>query len=236
MKQIVFTLVLFVFTITSFSQDILRKPEGLLTDNARLLSANEYQLLKKRLQKFADTTTVQLSIVTIPQFEGESVEAYAKVLLDAWGLGESGKHNGMLILVAGKKREAAIVAGSDLSFFASQESMEAIVKFSIDTAFRVGKYYKGFNAAVGSLFHIAEAYNKVRSADSAMAMRSSDSMVKYLPPEVRRQMIREEYEKDPNNDWTNSPYFFGALILIVLFCARVFNWRFPASWYEQEED
>lgn len=236
MRQIFYVILLQLFTITCFSQDVLNKPSRLLTDNAHLLSPKEHSLLEKRLRKFADSTTIQLSIVTIPTFDGESLSEYANVLLNTWQLGDKGKHNGMLILVAGKTHDAAIAVGDDLARFTSEESRQAIIKYDIDTAFHLGKFYKGLDAAVNSLFYTAEAYDKVSGFENQLATNSSDSMIKHLPAEVQRQLFLEEYNKDPNNDWTNSPYFFGALIIIVLLLATIFKWRFPASWYVEEDD
>lgn len=153
MKRFLFLAALLLISITSISQDVLPAPTPakFVTDEAKLLSPIQQEDLEKRLVAFADSTTIQLAIVTIPSLNGTSIEAYALKLFNSWGIGQKNKNNGLLILVAAKDRKVRIEVGRGLEKYVTDAKAAEIIKTDIVPLFKQGKHYTGLLKAVCAL-------------------------------------------------------------------------------------
>jgi uncharacterized protein len=62
----------------------------------------------------AEKTGAQIVVVTLESLDGETIESYARGLFLDWGIGDSEKHNGLLLLVTMEERQARIEVGYGL--------------------------------------------------------------------------------------------------------------------------
>jgi uncharacterized membrane protein YgcG len=75
-------------------------PTGYFNDWAYLVYEDyDEDLLEGTLAWIEENTTVEIFIVTTMDLEGETIERYANVLFNQWGIGKSDVDNGLLILV-----------------------------------------------------------------------------------------------------------------------------------------
>src|SRR3954453_21762401 len=90
------------------------KPEGFVSDFAKVLDPAG----KSRLEAYSATvqraTGVQLALVTIPSLEGEPIEDVANTLARAWGVGQKGTNEGILLLLAIQDRKSRLEIGYGL--------------------------------------------------------------------------------------------------------------------------
>lgn len=83
------------------------KPDaGYVTDHGGLLSSYEQERLEQMLWQVEIKTKVEIIVVTInaladyPDVKATSIEAFARELFNAYGIGNKPANNGVLLLVA----------------------------------------------------------------------------------------------------------------------------------------
>ena len=73
---------------------------GRVVDEASLLSPTDRAALTETLAKLEAQTTDQLVIVTLKSLQGTTIEDYGYQLGRRWQIGQKGKDNGVLLIVA----------------------------------------------------------------------------------------------------------------------------------------
>jgi uncharacterized protein len=124
---------------------------GRVIDAAGILPAGIEQSLAARSQALEAKTTDQFVIVTIPSLQGYSIEEYSQGLGNAWRLGQAGKDNGVLLVVAPKERKVRIEPGVGLEKVLDHETSAAIVQGVILPQFRKGDMAKGISAGAEAI-------------------------------------------------------------------------------------
>jgi uncharacterized protein len=100
MKQLLLTIFLSVFVFSVYAQEIPERPDPprLVNDLANVLTDQEKQQLEAELVQFDQSTTTQITIVTVPSLNGTEVSDFAFKLGEKWGVGRKDKNNGIVIV------------------------------------------------------------------------------------------------------------------------------------------
>ena len=77
---------------------------GRVVDNAQMIDPAVREQLTQQLQALEQTSGDQIVVVTVPDLQGVPIEDYGYQLGRAWGIGQKGKDNGALLLVARDER------------------------------------------------------------------------------------------------------------------------------------
>lgn len=85
-----------------------------VTDLANMVDPGTESVLEDRLRSHETATTDQIAVLTVPSLEGEIIEEYALKVAEQWALGQKGKDNGALILLARDDRKLRIEVGYGL--------------------------------------------------------------------------------------------------------------------------
>jgi uncharacterized protein len=158
------TLTVIYFTLafnTVYSQDIPDRPNPprLVNDFARMLKTEEVNILERKLVAFNDSTSTQITIVTVPSLSGYDKSDYAQRLGEKWGIGQRGSNNGVLILVKPKTSnsngEIFITAGYGLEGVIPDITCAEIVDYEVLPAFRNNDYFGGLSNATNTLMSLA---------------------------------------------------------------------------------
>ena len=96
------------------AKDIPPRPSGPVADYIHLLTPSQRAALEHKLKVFNDTSSSAIVVVIDDSTEGEDIFEYSYRLASAWGIGEKGKDNGILIYIAFKDRKVFIQVGSGL--------------------------------------------------------------------------------------------------------------------------
>jgi uncharacterized protein len=157
MKQL--TVILFlIFNITgySFAQDFPEQPNPprIVNDFAQMLTRQERQALENKLVGFNDTSSTQIAIVTITSIGDYDVADYTFQLGEKWGIGQRGKNNGVLILVALKERKVWIATGYGLEGALPDATVRRIIQEQVSPAFKQNRFYEGLNNATSTIMAI----------------------------------------------------------------------------------
>ncbi len=122
-------------------------PPRLVNDYAGMLSTAEAAALERKLVAYNDSTSTQIAVVVEPSIEGDDVFDYSLRLASAWGVGQKGKDNGILIFIALQDRKLYIQTGYGAEGFLPDALAKRIIENVIKPAFREGRYYDGMDEA-----------------------------------------------------------------------------------------
>jgi uncharacterized protein len=125
--------------------------EGLVIDRAGLLTPQQEASLEQRLVAFDDTSSSQIVVVILPTLGGADAGTFATELGRRWGVGQAGRDNGVVLLVAPEDREVFIAVGYGLEGAIPDALAGRIVRNTIVPAFREGRFYDGISRATDQL-------------------------------------------------------------------------------------
>ncbi len=121
---------------------------GRVVDGANLLSPDQRQAIAADLQALEERSTDQLVIVTLPSLQGYEIEDFGYRLGRHWGIGQAGKDNGVLLIVAPGERKVRIEVGRGLEGDLPDAMARLIVENAILPRFRAKDFHGGIVAGV----------------------------------------------------------------------------------------
>ena len=145
---------LFIFLIASFAglaaDDLPKRPEPprLVNDLGNMLSPEEEAALETKLNNYNDSTSTQIAVVTVETLNGYDVADFANRLGESWGVGEKGKDNGIVILLAKQERAIRIEVGYGLEGVIPDGIAKRIEDDVMIPEFKNGNFYAGINNGV----------------------------------------------------------------------------------------
>jgi uncharacterized protein len=150
-KKICLLFVLLSIGFTAFSQDFPAKPSTLVTDYTNTLSDGDKQNLETKLVAFDDTSSTQIAVAIIKSVGDYDIAEYATQLGRKWAVGQKGKNNGIIILVAIDQHKIAIEVGYGLEGALPDVIAKEIIENDMRPAFRQNDYYGGLNTATDDI-------------------------------------------------------------------------------------
>lgn len=157
---------------------------GRIVDGAGLLDAGQKAAMTASLAALEDKSTDQLVIVTVPSLQGYPIEDFSNRLLRHWQIGQKGKNNGILLVVAPNERKVRIEVGYGLEPIMTDALSSAIIQNRILPVFRRGDFAGGIIVGAkdiqDSLLGDAEAVKK-RAAGARRDPNSQGSWSDWLP-------------------------------------------------------
>jgi uncharacterized protein len=87
------------------------KPEGYVSDFAHVIDAASRSQIEAYATSVEQATGAQMAFVTIPSLEGEPIEDVANTIFRAWGVGEKGKNDGIMLLLSIGDRRSRLEVG-----------------------------------------------------------------------------------------------------------------------------
>jgi uncharacterized protein len=116
---------------------------GRVVDNAHILSPSTIQSLEQALAAYENGTSNQVVVATIPSLNGDSIENYGYQLGRFWHIGQKGKDNGALLIVAPRERKVRIEVGYGLEPLLTDAASSQIINEIILPDFRAGRMEQG---------------------------------------------------------------------------------------------
>jgi len=124
---------------------------GRVVDRAGLLSSAEEARLSADLAALERRTTDQVVIVTVPSLEGRSIEAFGRALGNIWGIGQRGRDNGVLLIVAPAERKTRIEVGYGLEAILTNGRAARIIERDMVPRFRESRWFAGIAGGTRSI-------------------------------------------------------------------------------------
>jgi uncharacterized protein len=167
---IALTLPVSVFAYTSPG-----KPVGLVNDFAKIISTQESAALGQKLLALNKATGAEVAVVTIASLGGDTIENYAVKLFEEWQIGQKGKDNGILILVAPNDHQARIEVGYGLEGTITDLQAGNIVNQGMIPAFKNSDYDGGIDTAVTAVSGLIEGDPSVITTYSKQIQGAADN-------------------------------------------------------------
>ncbi|MDN2565663.1 YgcG family protein [Aquibium sp. A9E412] len=129
---------------------------GRVVDGAGVIDAASEAALTERLAAFEARASDQIVVATLDTLDGEAIEPFANRLFRAWGLGQAGEDNGVLLLVAVGDRQMRIEVGYGLEGTLTDLHSKLIIENTLVPAFRAGDFSGGISRAVDDIITVLE--------------------------------------------------------------------------------
>ena len=143
-----------VLAVTGLAQTLPEPLSDGVSDFANVLNATEEARIGRLLQDTRDATGVQMVVVTMTDLAdhggaGMRLDAYAKALFNAWGVGAADRNDGIMLLVVTGAREARIALGA--GYDAVYDGRAArVLSTAVLPEFREGRLAAGIEAGIAS--------------------------------------------------------------------------------------
>jgi uncharacterized protein len=124
---------------------------GRVVDEAGILDAGSRAALTQKLADLEAKSTDQLVVVTLKSLQGTSIEDFGVQLGRHWQVGQKGKNNGALLIVAPNERKVRIEVGYGLEGVLTDAITRLIIENSILPRFKANDYPGGIARGVDDI-------------------------------------------------------------------------------------
>lgn len=158
-----FGLFMFFFCLcaTTLAQE-LPVPQKYVEDNANIMSDPVEQKLNGYLQELEQKTGAQMIVLTINTTGDIPIDTYAIELATRWKLGQKGKNNGVLVVIAKNDRAYRVEVGYGLEGILPDSYCGTIGETYFVPYFQKGKFDEGIFQAVVEMAHKIAENNGVK--------------------------------------------------------------------------
>src|SRR5947209_4870325 len=104
----------FAIATAAYAQPKFPPLTGRIVDEAALLSGEDKRALEAELKALEEKSTDQLVVYTTRSLQGYPIEDFGYRLGRAWAIGQKGKNNGAILLIAPTDRKVRIEVGRGL--------------------------------------------------------------------------------------------------------------------------
>lgn len=146
---------------------------GRVVDQAGILSSSEESSLSNKLAALERKSTIQLVVVTLKSLQSRTIEEWGLALGRGWGIGQAGKNNGVLLIVAPNERELRIEVGYGLEGDLPDATADNIIRNVIVPRFKAGSMVSGINDGVDAIGRALAGEYRLASAPRTSSGKTS---------------------------------------------------------------
>jgi uncharacterized protein len=126
------------------------KPEGYVSDFARVIDPQSRAALEQYAARVEQATGAQMALVTLRTLEGEPIEDVANTIFRAWGVGQKGKDEGIMLLLVVGDRRSRLEVGFGLEPILP-DGFDGSILREMRPALRQGQYGEAMMAAAQTI-------------------------------------------------------------------------------------
>lgn len=127
---------------------------GRVVDKADILSDATEAALSAKIEAHEKATTDQIVVVTLPDLMGRPIEDWGLMLGRSWGIGQTGKDNGIVFLIAPNDRELRIEVGYGLEGDLPDATANEIIQSDVIPLFKQGDMEGGVVAGLDAILAV----------------------------------------------------------------------------------
>src|SRR5437016_6094466 len=127
-----------------------------VTDLTGTLSAGEQRSLETKLAQWEASTTNQLAVLLVATTQPETIEEFGIRVAEAWKIGQQGKDNGAIFLVAKDDKRMRIEVGYGFEGVLTDVTSRRIIAENVAPYFKQGQFAAGINAGVDRIMAVAD--------------------------------------------------------------------------------
>lgn len=166
--SILFSLLVLVAVPLIVISGVPPKPSSprLVNDLAGLLTPDEAARLEQKLVAYNDSTSTQITVVTLKSLDGYDIDDLAQRIGQTWGAGQKSYDNGIIILIKPKIGNEAGKAAISTGYGMEEIIPDAIARRIVDNEmipfFKKDSYYGGINAGTDVIMGLASGKFKAK--------------------------------------------------------------------------
>jgi uncharacterized protein len=153
---------------------------GHVNDYAEMLSPEAVQKIETRLTEFEQTDSTQIVVLTIPTLAGENLEEFSIKVAEAWKIGQKGKANGAILLIAKQERKLRIEVGRGLEGTLTDLVSGRIIRNDIAPSFKAGDYSSGIENGVSAIIAVVKGEYQASPRDRQQGKKSAHPIFTFL--------------------------------------------------------
>ena len=142
---------------------------GRVVDQAGILSPAVKAELETALAAHENNTTNQVVVVTLESLNGANIEEYSLELGRRWGIGQKGKDNGALLVVAPIDKQIRIEVGYGLEGILTDALSSNIINYYIIPEFKKGDIQNGIKIGAQKIIALLEGDESAKKEIEAQA-------------------------------------------------------------------
>ncbi len=150
MKRILLLTILFLMPLTVLALDAPQL-SGRVNDYARMLSPEAATRLEQKLAAFERDQSTQIVVLTIPTLQGDDIDQFAIRVADQWKIGQKGKDNGVLLIIAKAEHKVRIEVGMGLQGVLPDITAGQIIRNVMGPLLKAGDFDQGITAGVDGI-------------------------------------------------------------------------------------
>jgi len=127
-----------------------------VTDLTETLNAAQRDALERNLAALEQAKGAQIAVLLVPTTQPESIEQYARRVLDVWKLGRKGVDDGALLLIAKDDRALRIETQYGLEGVIPDAVAKRIISEDITPHFKRGDFYGGIEAGISRMIRLVQ--------------------------------------------------------------------------------
>ena len=150
------------------------QPEGYVSDFAQVIDPTTRAQIEAYCGSVERATGAQMALVTIRSLEGEPVEDVARAIFNDWGVGQRGKNDGIMLLLAVGDGRSRLEVGSGLQSILPNGLAGAVLS-EMRPALRQQNYGEAMKAAAQTIGETVAARQGRNAGRDRAPDREADS-------------------------------------------------------------
>lgn len=162
MKKL-FLLITVLWSVLAQSQiKIPEKPSFIppVIDSTKTLNESQLSQLYQKLKIYSDSTSTEVLVILVSTTQGEDAARYATDLGQKWQIGQKGKDNGIVVLIAKDDRKMTIQTGYGIEHLLTDALSRRIIELEFKPSFKNGNYYEGIDQGTTAIFKVMKGEYK----------------------------------------------------------------------------
>jgi uncharacterized protein len=162
LSRLFFCLLLTIkFSPLCFAQQVsYPAASGYVVDQSGIIDSAAQSRIEAWILELKQKTNAEVAVVTVDSVQPLSIEEYAVNLFQRFGIGQKGKDNGVLLLVAYKDRDMRIEVGYGLEGAITDAKSSQIINTIMTPEFKEGHFSDGIEKGAAAIVTlIAKEYN-----------------------------------------------------------------------------
>lgn len=148
---------------------------GRVNDYARMLSPETVRQLDQKLAAFERDSSTQIAVLTVPTLQGDDLEQFSIHVAEQWKLGQKGKDNGVLLILAQAERKVRIEVGMGLQGVLPDITASHIIRDVMRPYLKSNNFDQGVTAGIDAIISATKGEFKAAPQDAGKRAHKKSS-------------------------------------------------------------
>lgn len=154
LRAIAFAVITVLMTAFAFAAPNYPALTGRVVDQAGILTADQRTILDNKLATYEQTSGHQVAVAIVSSLEGNDINLYGVELGRRWALGQKGKNDGVIIVVAPTEHKVSIQVGYGLEGDLTDATSSIIISHTMVPKFKAGDYVGGLWTGIDDIIKV----------------------------------------------------------------------------------